>query len=108
MADVVRFNGAASAATGQAAVDSRFPSEKHFDELKAKGFDGRRSDEDLWAWHAYDYGWRRIILQTRDDNSPIDPGRVWFNVKFAAEAEIFYARKFNKRAPDLGKARGGR
>ena len=29
---------------------------RHYAELRAKGYAGRASDEDLWAWHAYDYG----------------------------------------------------
>jgi hypothetical protein len=84
------------------AIDDRFPSEAHYAELRAKGYAGRIGDEDLWAWHAYDYGWRRVMLQTRDDNSPIDPDRAWYDAKFAAEAEIFYARKLNRRAPPIG------
>jgi len=79
----------------------QFPSEKHYEQLKAKGFEGRVLDADLWWWHAYDYGWRRIILQTRADNSPIDLGRAWRDPQLAANAEVFYAEKFGKKAPDI-------
>jgi hypothetical protein len=78
---------------------SFFPSEGHYQELKAKGFEGRIADEDLWAWHAYDYGWRRVILRCRDDNSPIDPDKRWFDGRLAAEAEVFCCCKFGKRIP---------
>jgi hypothetical protein len=83
------------------AISAAFPSERHYEALKAKGFEGRIDVRDLWHWHAYDYGWRRVMLQTRDDNSPIDPKREWFDASLAAEAEIFYAKKFDRRAPNL-------
>lgn len=89
-------------------MNERFPSEAHLVELKAKGDDGRRSDDDLWAWHAYDYGWRRVMLNTRDDISPLDPKHEWFNAGLAAKAEIFYCRKLNKPAPDLAARTGHR
>jgi hypothetical protein len=78
---------------------SFFPSEGHYQELRAKGFEGRIANQDLWAWHAYDYGWRRVILQRRDDNSPIDPDKRWFDASLAAAAEVLYCRKFGKRIP---------
>ncbi len=83
---------------------AQFPSDEHYAELRKKGFDGRRTDEDQWAWHAYSYGWRRIMLQTRDDLLPIDPARVWFNPTFAALAEIYWSRKLRIRAPDIAAA----
>jgi hypothetical protein len=81
---------------------SRFPSDKHYEELKKKGFDGRAlNTDDMYAWHAYDYGWRRIMLQTREDNSPIDPSKRWYDQAMAAECERFYSRKFYRRPPPL-------
>jgi hypothetical protein len=80
---------------------ARFPSEAHYENLKTKGFADRVVDEDLWAWHAYDYGWRRIMLQTRDDNSPIDPQRQWFDAEMATKAELFYSTKFHRKCPPL-------
>jgi hypothetical protein len=77
-----------------------FPSDVHYEQQKAKGFDAR-AGSDLWQWHAYDYGWRRIMLQTRDDISPIDPQKKWFDPALAASAEIYYARKFKRPAPPL-------
>jgi hypothetical protein len=95
----VRKNAAHGASGAGAAMDcdADFPSETHYKWLKEKGFDGRQAEQDLWESHAYDYGWRRIILRTRDDNSPIDPDRRWFDEKLAALAEIFYARKFKRQ-----------
>jgi hypothetical protein len=72
----------------------RFPSDEHRDELSKKGFKGRTSDQDLFWWHAYDYGWRRVVLQDRQDGSPIDPRRKWFNTDLAAEAEQYWSRKY--------------
>jgi hypothetical protein len=83
---------------------ARFPSEEHYETLKDKGFDGRVIDEDLWAWHAYTYGWRRVMLQTRDDALPIDEGKHWFSAELAAQAEAFYCKKFRKPAPPLESA----
>ncbi len=80
---------------------ARFPSDEHYAELRGKGYFGRVSDDDQWAWHAYTYGWRRIMLQTRDDLSPIDVPREWFNPSFAAQAEVYWSRKLRIRAPDL-------
>jgi hypothetical protein len=65
-----------------------FPSQEHYEELKAKGFNGRVSDEDKRAWHAYDYGWRRVMLGRREDISPLDPGRQQFNADLADQAEL--------------------
>jgi hypothetical protein len=78
-----------------------FPSESHYRELTNKGLQGRVVDEDLWAWQAYDYGWRRIMLYSRDDRSPIDPQRQWYDTRLAADAEIFFSKKFGKRCPPL-------
>ena len=81
-----------------------FASAEHRDALVAKlRTDSLVMDEDLWAWHAYNYGWRRVMLQTRDDVLAIDPGRHWYDAALAAEAEIFYCRKFHKQAPPIGK-----
>jgi hypothetical protein len=108
----VRKNGAHGASAGAgaggagaaAACGAEFPSETHYKWLKEKGFNGRREEQDLLHWHAYDYGCRRIILRTRDDNSPIDSDRRWFDAKLAAIAEIFYARKFNLQEAPRRKA----
>jgi hypothetical protein len=83
---------------------ARFPSEEHYEDLKSKGFEGHVIDEDLWAWHAYAYGWRRVMLQTRDDALPIDDGKHWFSAELAAQAEAFYSKKFRERAPPLESA----
>ncbi len=83
---------------------AKFPNDEHYKALSEKGFGGRTSDDDLWAWHAYTYGWRRIMLQTRDDISPIDVRHEWFNASFAAAAEIYWSQKLRIRAPDLAAA----
>ncbi len=54
------------------------------------------SDEDRWRWHAYDYGWRRVMLDDFTKRSPIDDAGEWFNASGAREAELFFRRKFNR------------
>jgi hypothetical protein len=84
-----------------------FPSVEHKRMLKDLAATNRGldisilTDECRRQWHAYDYGWRRVYLQTRDDISPIDHGRVWFDDNLAAEAEIFWCRVAGKKAPNL-------
>jgi hypothetical protein len=64
------------------------------------GFNARAlNPDDMYHWHAYGYGWRRIMLQTRDDRSPIDPDKQWYREELAAAAEWFYSRQFNGRPP---------
>jgi hypothetical protein len=75
-----------------------FPSETHYNQLKAKGFEGRVLDTDLWPWMAYNYAWRRVLLNASDDRFPLDPSGDWFNAALVAQAEAFYAKKFNGRS----------
>jgi len=68
----------------------------------ATGIDVRLLTDDARRfWHGYDYGWRRIALQNREDKSPIDPDKAWFNAELAARAEIFWSKELGIRAPDL-------
>jgi len=54
--------------------------------------------EDLWRWHAYDYGWRRVMLGDQRRISTLDPEGRWFDAALAADAEeMFQALK-----PGLG------
>jgi hypothetical protein len=62
------------------------------------------SEDDRWLWHAYDYGWRRVVLDDVAKTSPIDRDGVWFDAALAYSAETFYRRKFNKPAPGEGPA----
>jgi hypothetical protein len=75
-----------------------FPSDKHHDQLKAKGFNGRVLDTELWAWMSYNYAWRRVLLNAFDDRFPLDPSGDWFNAPLVAQAQAFYATKFNGRS----------
>jgi len=91
-------------------IMAEFPSKDHHaalaERMKAARYDLTAVGEhDCWAWFAYNYGWRRVVMQTRDDDLAIDPVKTWFNVDLAARAEIFWARKLGKRAPDLSKER---
>jgi hypothetical protein len=77
-----------------------FPSETHYNRLKAQGFERRVLDVDLWAWMAYGYAWRRVWLQGGDDDVlPLDEGTQWFNASLVAQAQAFFhAKKFNRRS----------
>jgi hypothetical protein len=82
-----------------------FPSEAHRAHLRARleaakwFFDRAFTDaETRYQWHAYDYGWRRVVLGDRRRLSPIDEGGVWFDARLADEAEAMFRRKFGKRA----------
>lgn len=48
------------------------------------------TDNELWQYHAYDYGWRRVYLFSKSDQSPIDPQGQWFNGKMTEAAEKFF------------------
>jgi hypothetical protein len=78
-------------------LDSNFPSDGHRQKLKTKASSSTLDTEDLWYWHAYEYGWRRVMIG--GDDLPVDPEKRWFNAELAAAAEVFFCRKFNKRPP---------
>jgi hypothetical protein len=80
-------------------IDSRFPNDEHYEELKSKGSHGRISRGDKLCWHAYDYGWRRGVLLAGDDISPIDPGRKRFNARLVAEAMGYWSRNYGGSKP---------
>jgi hypothetical protein len=85
----------------------KFPDLQHRLALKKVAQTKRGFDFDLLTeiqrkeWHAYDYGERRIYLQTRDDQIPTDPDKVWFDAELAAQAEIFWSKVSGKQAPPL-------
>jgi len=80
-------------------ADSCFPSDEHYEELKSKGSHGRISRRDQLCWHAYDYGWRRVVLQDVHGNSPIDPKRKRFDANLVAAAEKYWSRKYHGSGP---------
>ena len=58
------------------------------------------SDTARWHYHAYDYGWRRVVLGQGAPNSPIDPEAKWFNGPLADRAEEMWRRFFNRPKRD--------
>jgi hypothetical protein len=57
------------------------------------------AEPDRWHWHAYDYGWRRVMLDEKVDQSPIDRYKRWFEPRLANVAEGFWRRALNKPLP---------
>lgn len=57
------------------------------------------TDEERWHYHAYDYGWRRIYLNSRNDRSPIDKKGAWFNSALADDAEKMFRSVTGKDKP---------
>lgn len=51
---------------------------------------------DRWNWHAYDYGFRRVVWDVYDRSSPLDPLGEWFNAALADAAEAFLRARFGK------------
>lgn len=50
-------------------------------------------------WHAYDYGWRRVVLEDYTPTSPIDRDGLWYDGALAYAAELHYRAKFNRPKP---------
>lgn len=48
------------------------------------------TDDELWRWHAYAYGFRAVALGIREEHSPIDPDGDWYDADLAARAEKFW------------------
>ncbi len=60
------------------------------------------TDAELWNFHAYDYGWRRVFLSNRVPMSPIDPDGRWFDEAGALEAErMFQLQCANRSEPRI-------
>lgn len=61
--------------------------------LRSEGYSGF-TDAELWHWHAYDYGWRRVYLRDEKPISPIDDSGLWYDGTLAdAAAGIFPLRR---------------
>lgn len=65
------------------------------------------SEADLWRYHAYAYGFRRVVINNFDRQYPRDELGEWFNHDMAAKAERWYRAKLGKPerrrfAPPLG------
>jgi len=88
---------------------AKFPSDENLKHLRQKLRDGNFSlnaltDEERWYYYAYDYGFRRVKLRTRDDMLPTDLDHDWRDQRLAVMAEAFYSRKLGLPRPDLGPA----
>lgn len=49
--------------------------------------------------HAYDYAWRRVVLNEREPSSPIDPDGKYANPTMVASAVRMWRAKLNKPEP---------
>ena len=88
-----------------------FPSdENHKDLRRLSRKDGRHDstlnldlldEADRWHFHAYDYAWRRVVLNDQADQSPLDPWpRSWFDEHSVRIAELYWRRRLNIPSPD--------
>lgn len=66
----------------------------HADRIKAKISVASLSADNRRRYHAYDYGWRRVLLDDR--RSPLDPEGEWFDAVLADQAERYWRIKHNK------------
>lgn len=55
------------------------------------------SNAETWQYHAYNYGWLRVIIN--EDHSQIDPQRLWFNDGLVRQSEAMWRKFFNKPLP---------
>lgn len=76
-----------------AQTSGNFPSDADLKALRlrfrqggSKGLD----DVEIWNWHAYVYGLRRVALGIFDEVSPLDPDGEWYARDLAEAAERFY------------------
>lgn len=81
-----------------------FPSEGNHNRLRRSLMDHKGSmesftDLECWWWHAYDYGWRRVMLGERNHQSPIDPDGDWCNTLLVDQAEVFWRAKTHRNPP---------
>jgi hypothetical protein len=85
----------------------RFPSDEHLKNLRQRLTNGKFelttvfTDQETWFYYAYDYGFRRVKFQTRDDVIGNDLDKRWYNADMAAAAEIYYSRKLGFKPPDI-------
>lgn len=80
-------------------TDLSFPSEDHRAELvtQRKGYgltDGERE-----MYHAYVYGFRRVMLGNFARTSPVDPEGTWFRPQRVEQVEAMYRAKFARPKP---------
>ena len=56
------------------------------------------TDAELWHWHAYDYGWRRVYLRDMNAVSPIDESGAWYDSTLVDAAQhVFPSREGHHR-----------
>ena len=80
----------AQAPAGAPAIGGTFPSPTHHAHLRQSARSRRLADDELWHWHAYDYGWRRVMLGDTRQTSPIDPQGSWWDAPLVARATAFW------------------
>ena len=79
-----------------------FPSFADHENLRLIVAQGRYfdlTDAQLWNFHSYEYGWRRVFLHSTNNFSPLDPQRQWFDHDSAAMAEAMFRAKVERRFP---------
>lgn len=55
------------------------------------------SDEDRYRYHAYNYGWQRVMLGRMEPVEPLDPNGDWFIASMAERAEEYHRQKMRMR-----------
>jgi hypothetical protein len=51
---------------------------------------------ELWYWHAYTYGFRRVVLGAFEFTSPIDPEGRWYGDDQVRAAERYYRKRLGR------------
>lgn len=85
-----------------------FPSLEHYQSIRKKlresGYSVFTRDE-LWYYHSYDYGWRRVFLNQPAETSPIDEDGTWFNSLMVDRAEVMFLARKNGARDAIARAR---
>lgn len=84
-----------------AGVMGDFPSEENLKALRRIGIVGLHDDVDLWRYHAYQYGFRRVVLRNFDGAYPMDPDGEWLDPYMVDRAEEFWRRKLGKGRQEI-------
>jgi hypothetical protein len=77
-----------------------FPSREHHaalcEKVKAQA---ALSDAERRDWHAYVYGWRRVLLCNSERFSPVDPSGQYFHASRVGLAEGFFRLQYQPPRP---------
>ena len=78
-----------------------FPSDADYARLRALPLSAR-TDDDLWRWHAYLWGWRVAcgMAPESDRRYPLDPAGEWWSPLLSAKALGYWRRKLGQREPE--------